>query len=589
MKALSKSVVMLASLKKNVVFLTALTAAVIVFCSLQSRAAVEPNAKDSSSTLTTEKEEQLENFIKAHVEKIAPMEKAVNLAYWDAANSGKPEDYNTVSKLTLEIRQVYSNPQEFAFLKETKESGQIKNAMLARQLELLVNAYLENQIEPELLKKMVDLSTEIERKFSTFRGTIEGKEVTDNQIKEILKTETDSHKREQAWLASKQVGAVVASDLIHLVKLRNQAARKLGFDNYHTLSLTLAEQNIKELDKIFNELYELTNKPFAEMKAELDRILAAKYGIAPAELMPWHYHDPFFQETPMVYQLDLDAYYKNKDVKQLAAKFYAGIGLPVDSVLEHSDLYEREGKNPHAFCTDIDRQGDVRVLCNIKSDESWMETMLHELGHAVYDKNHNMQAPFLLREPAHIFTTEAIAMFFGRLSRNPAWMQQMLELSDQQRTDIEKVSAKYAQLKQIIFARWDMVMYDFEKQLYANPDQDLNSLWWQMVEKYQLIKMPAGRNEPDWAAKIHFTNAPCYYHNYMLGELLASQLHRHIVYNVLKLHSDKDVSYVGQKKVGEFLAKKVFEPGAMYHWNKMIELATGEPLTPKYFVEQFVK
>jgi peptidyl-dipeptidase A len=168
-------------------------------------------------------------------------------------------------------------------------------------------------------------------------------------------------------------------------------------------------------------------------------------------------------------------------------------------------------------------------------------------------------------------------------------MQQMLGLSDQQRMEIEKVSAKYAQLKQIIFARWDMVMYDFEKQLYANPDQDLNSLWWQMVEKYQLVKKPPTRNEPDWAAKIHFTTAPCYYHNYMLGELLASQLHHHITSSILNLQADKDVSYVGQKKAGEFLTKKVFEPGAMYRWNKMIEQATGEQLTPKYFVSQFVK
>jgi peptidyl-dipeptidase A len=535
------------------------------------------------------KEKQLEKFIAAHVQKVEPMIKQANLASWDAAISGKAEDYDKVSKLTLEVRQVYSNPQEFATLKEMKQSQQVKDAKLSRQLEVLYNAYLENQIEPELLKSIVDLGTEIEKKFSTFRGTIEGKKVTDNEIKEILKTQTDSRKREQAWLASKQVGPVVAPDLVQLVKLRNQAARKVGFDNYHTLSLTTAEQNVKDLDKIFNQLYELTNKPFAQLKAELDQILAAKYGVPAAELMPWHYHDPFFQESPLVYQLDLDAYYKDKDVKQLASRFYAGVGLRVDSILQRSDLYEREGKNPHAFCTDIDRKGDVRILCNLKNNEAWMETVLHELGHGVYDKYQDQQVPFLLRGPAHIFTTEAIAMFFGRLSRNPAWMQQMLDLSDQQRTEVEKVSGKYAQLKQIILARWVMVMYDFEKQLYANPDQDLNSLWWQMVEKYQLVRKLPTRNEPDWAAKIHFTTAPCYYHNYMLGELLASQLHHHIAGSVLKLQADEEVGYVGQKKVGQFLTKKVFKPGAVYHWSEMIEQATGEPLTPKYFVEQFVK
>ncbi|MHC4461035.1 MAG: M2 family metallopeptidase [Planctomycetota bacterium] len=534
------------------------------------------------------REEQLQKFIASHIETIKPIDKESNLAEWDAAVSGKPEDYDKVSELKLRLRHVYTNPQEYAFLGDMKESGEVKDAKLSRQLGVLYNAYLKNQIEPKLLKRIVDLGTEIEKNFSTFRGTIEGKKVTSNEIKEILKTETDSAKREQAWLASKQVGVLVADDIIRLVKLRNQVARELDFENYHTLSLTTREQDVKELDRIFNELYELTNEPFSKLKADLDRILAAKCGVAITELMPWHYHDPFFQETPMVYDLDLDTYYKDKDVKELAVRFYAGIGLPVESILANSDLYEREGKNPHAFCTDIDKEGDVRILCNLKNNENWMEVILHELGHAVYGKYQNPQVPYLLRRSAHIFTTEAIAMFFGRLSRNPAWMQQMLELSDEQRTEIEKVSSKYSQLKQIIFARWDMVMYDFEKQLYANPDQDLNSLWWDTVEKYQFVKRPPNRNKPDWAAKIHFTIAPCYYHNYMLGELLASQLHHHIVHNILKLESDEDVSYVGQRKAGDFLTENVFEAGALYHWNVMIERATGQPLTPKYYVDQFV-
>ena len=538
---------------------------------------------------SNQKEKQLQEFVDSHVEKVKPMNKETSLAYWDAATSGKAEDYGKVSELTLKIRQVYSDPDDFAFLKGLKEAGRPKDPVLTRQLDMLYNAYLSNQIAPDLLKELVDLGTEIEKNFSTFRGTIEGEKVTDNEIKEILKDQTDSAKRKQAWLASKQVGPAVADDIVRLVKLRNRAAQKLGFDNFHTLSLATSEQDVKELDRIFDELYELTNEPFAKLKADLDRILAAKYSVAENELMPWHYHDPFFQETPMVYDLDLDQYYEDKDVKDLAIVFFAGIGLSVESILDDSDLYEREGKNPHAFCTDIDREGDVRILCNLKSNETWMETILHELGHAVYDKYQDPEVPYLLREPAHIFTTEAIAMFFGRLSRNAAWMQQMLELSDEQRKEIEKVSGKYAQLKQLIFARWAMVMYNFEKQLYANPEQDLNALWWKTVEKYQFVKKPAGRDEPDWAAKIHFAIAPCYYHNYLLGELLASQLHNHIVNDVLKLDSDKDVSYVKMKKAGDFLTKEVFEAGAVYEWNDMIERATGEPLKPKYFVTQFVE
>ncbi len=143
-------------------------------------------------------------------------------------------------------------------------------------------------------------------------------------------------------------------------------------------------------------------------------------------------------------------------------------------------------------------------------------------------------------------------------------------------------------MKQLIFARWAMVMYNFEKQLYADPDQDLNALWWKLVQKYQFVTPPADRNKPDWAAKIHIASAPCYYHNYLMGELFASQLHNYIVRNILRLDSDAGVSYVAKPEAGEYLRANIFEVGKAYLWNDMIRRATGEGLDPKYFVEQFV-
>lgn len=542
-----------------------------------------------SSCKPQSKEDKLQAFISSHVEQVKPLEKASRLAEWASATTGKSEDYQRQSDLTLQIRQIYSNPEEFAFIDEMRKSGEITDPVLKRQLDKLYRKYLKNQIAPELLKELVELSTEIQEKFNTFRGTIDGNEVTSNRIDEILKSETDSNKRKLAWQAGKQVAPVIADDIIKLVKLRNKAAKEVGFDNFHTLILEAGEQSSEELDQIFQQLYELTNEPYAKVKAELDTILASNCGIDVSELMPWHYHDTFFQETPLVYGLDLDTYYKGKNIEETAANFYAGIGLDVESILARSDLYDRPGKNPHAFCTDIDRQGDVRILCNITNTERWMEVTLHELGHAVYDKYQSSDVPYLIREPAHAFTTEAIAMFFGRLSRNPAWMQQSLALTDAQRQDVEKVSETYATLKQLIFARWAMVMYEFEKDLYADPDQDLNKLWWDTVEKYQLVSRPADRNEPDWAAKIHFNIAPCYYHNYLLGELFASQLHNHLIGDVLKLDSDEGVSYVDQTQVGAYVKENIFAPASLYNWNDMIERATGEKLTPKYFVEQFVK
>jgi peptidyl-dipeptidase A len=129
-------------------------------------------------------------------------------------------------------------------------------------------------------------------------------------------------------------------------------------------------------------------------------------------------------------------------------------------------------------------------------------------------------------------------------------------------------------------------MYRFEKSMYENPDQDLNALWWSLVEKYQLLKKPAGRNEPDWAAKIHIATVPCYYHNYLIGYLLGAQIDDRLRNLLPGERGSSCVGLVNRSAVGEFLIDKIFFPGARYSWNDMIEKATGEKLLPKYFAAQ---
>jgi peptidyl-dipeptidase A len=202
----------------------------------------------------------------------------------------------------------------------------------------------------------------------------------------------------------------------------------------------------------------------------------------------------------------------------------------------------------------------------------------------VYSYYCDMSLPFTLRDAAHTFTTEAIAEFFGRLATDPQWMLQMGIIDKKECEKISDDCNKSLRLQMLVFSRWAQVMYRFEKSMYENPDQNLNKLWWDTVEKYQMIVKPEGRDMPDWATKIHVALYPCYYHNYLLGEVLASQIYYYITSNIAK-----DQSFVGEKAVGNYFREKIFIPGARYYWNDMIEKATGEKLTAKYYARQFVK
>lgn len=128
-------------------------------------------------------------------------------------------------------------------------------------------------------------------------------------------------------------------------------------------------------------------------------------------------------------------------------------------------------------------------------------------------------------------------------------------------------------------------MLRFEKELYGNPDQDLNGLWWSLVEKYQGLKKPADRDAPDYASKIHIVVAPAYYHNYMMGELFACQLNHAIAREVFDGADPTKISYVGRKAVGDFLRERLFAPGRTLPWNALTRFATGAELNPTAFAE----
>ncbi len=525
-------------------------------------------------------------FVARYESQVRPLEIVLNLAWWKANTSGKDEDFAAKVEAQNRYDQALADPARFAELKAIR-GGKIADAALAREIDVLYRVYLEKQVDPELLKRITAKANDIEKAFNVYRARLDGHEIPDSQVRKLLKESTDSAQRQAVWESNKGVGPVVAGDLKQLVYLRNEAAEKLGFKNYHAMQLYLNEQDQDQVLKLFDELDTLTREPYAAVKSEVDTKLAANYGISVDELRPWHYHDPFFQESPAIFSTSLDSVFANSDILKLCRNFYGGIGLPIDDVIARSDLYEKPGKSPHAFCTDIDRAGDVRVLANIVSNEYWAGTMLHELGHAVYSSKYiPATLPYALRTHSHTLTTEGVAMMFERFSKSGEWLQSMgIAVSDPKA--YTETGAKMRRNQLLIFSRWCQVMLRFEKGMYESPGGDLNKLWWDLVEKYQQVKRPAGRNAPDYGSKIHIVTNPAYYHNYMMGQLFACQVHAAIARDVLHASDPPSAIYSNNLQVGEFMKQRVFGPGARLSWNELTRHATGQELNAKAFAAEF--
>lgn len=535
-------------------------------------------------------EKVLKDILSSTESSIHPLYIQSSNAYWNGTISGDSDEFAKYSEANIAMSRIYSNTEVFEKLKAIKERGNINDPLLKRQLDVVYNSFLSNQADSSLLEQIISKSTSLEQKYAEFRANFRGKPISDNEVESILQNSTENNDLEEVWKAHKEIGTFVANDVLEIIKLRNKLAYSLGYDNFHTMSLELSGQNPEEISALFDELDSLTKDEFERLKREMDIAFSKRYGISENELMPWHFQGRYFQESPKLYPVDLDKFYKGKNLEKLTEEFYSGIGLNVSSIMKSSDLYEKPLKNQHAYCIDINANGDVRVLANISDNESWMGTMLHEFGHAVYALGHDDSSnPFFLRNAAHTFTTEAIAMIFGRLSRNPEWMRLSLGLTDIEKSEIEEDCYKSLKLQQLVFSRWVQVVYRFEKEMYSNPEQDLNALWWNLAEKYQMLKKPHNRDMPDWATKIHIALYPCYYHNYQLGELLASQIHYYIVDNITKSGDYKNECYIGNPAIGKWMSDNIFKIGMKLEWNEMIEKATGEKLTAKYYAKQFVE
>jgi len=539
-------------------------------------------ARPESTRSAVEREARA--FVEEHTAELAPLLRESHLASWCAAVGEGDDAEERSARARSAVKRMYADAGRAAQVRAWLASDRILDPLLRRQLLLLDLEYTGSQLSAETIEDLVRRSASLEQTFYNFRCSLGGERVTNNVLLDVLRDERDSGKRREAWEASKQIGNEVAEPLKELVRRRNAAARSLGFENYYVMELQLQELEEGHLFRILEGLLEESDPAFRRLRDGMDATLAERFGVPPEELRPWHWADFFGQEVPSVSTIDLDGMFRGVDLEAVAAEFFRGIGLPVEDVLQRSDLYEREGKDQHAFCIDIDREGDVRTLCNLRPNEKWASTLLHELGHAAYDKFIPRSLPFILRTPAHTLSTEAIAMFMGRLTRDPEWLREVIgvELSDEEAAEIRD----QLRAAMLVSARWILVMAHFERELYRDPDRpDLNKLWWDLVERIQFVRRPEGRDEPDWAAKIHFSTAPVYYHNYLLGELMASQLTAFLGRDVLR---GRRGSMRGEVAVGRFLRDRIFAPGASLDWNELLVQSTGEGLNPHYFVEEFV-
>ena len=401
--------------------------------------------------------------------------------------------------------------------------------------------------------------------------SMDGKPVSKAEISKIMETEKNPEVRKKAADAKIKSGDLIAEDLVELVKMRNDFAKKKGYDNYFDYML---EENYdikpKELDKLLTDVANNTKESNKKVMDSVKADLSKAFGVAPEDLRSYHF-GYLAGDNPE--KLVNDEIKSKEEVVDISKKAYAGMGYDVDKLPIKLDLFPRENKNTHGFSFPIEAGKDARILANLTNNVSSIDTLMHELGHSVFTVKTNPNLPYMEQDTTSTMT-EAVAMMMGDMPRTESLIKD--KVSPETFAKFQKSAAE----EDSKFVGSSMAIIDFERNMYKNPDQDLKQLWKDMSVKYK------GRSEQDeatneWATIPHFLSHPAYYQNYFRASLIKAQLYDGLTKKFGNLTENKDTA--------KYLDEHIFQYGGSKEDDEILKEVTGKPLTAEAFCERINK
>jgi oligoendopeptidase F len=252
------------------------------------------------------------------------------------------------------------------------------------------------------------------------------------------------------------------------------------------------------------------------------------------------------------------------------------MGWDVDNLPITLDLYPRAGKNTHGFCSNIDAGKDARILMNADNNLNSLDTLCHELGHAVYDLGISTKLPYFDRTPASSAITEAVAMMMGEIFINEDILSDTTGVPQKV---MERISDSNVD-KKAGFVRSYAMFLNFEKSLYENPDQNIAELYKNLSVKY-LNEAPEAEANNHWATIPHFLTHPGYLQNYLRADIMAQQIYDAATEELGPLSANPNTA--------EYFNKNLFRTGSTYDENETLRRFTGKGFSIDAYKKQFKK
>jgi peptidyl-dipeptidase A len=450
-------------------------------------------------------------------------------------------------------------------------------------------------------QELSTIATRLQSTYGKGRGTLNGKEMSGNDLEALMGTVRDPEDLKEMWVSWHAVGKPMRQDYVRMVEIANQGATELGFSDLGAMWRSNYDMSPEEFaaltDKLWGEVKPLYDELHCFTRAKLN----AKYGNAVqprtgpirADLLG----NMWAQEWGSIYDVvapkgagdvgyDLTELlekqkYTPLKIVQTGENFFSSLGFaPLPETFWRRSMITKPADREvvcHASAWDVDNKDDLRIKMCTKVNGNDFVTVHHELGHNYYQRAYNQQ-PFLYLNSANDGFHEAIGDMIA-LSVTPEYLVQIGLLAKNQVPDASKDTGLL--LKQamdkvaflpfgLLVDRWRWSVFNGE----TSPAQ-YNQAWNDLRLKYQGIVPPVARSEADFdpGAKYHVPgNTP--YTRYFLARLLQFQFYEAACKQAGWTGPLHRCSFYGNKEVGQKL-NAMLEMGASKPWPDALEAFTG--------------
>lgn len=453
--------------------------------------------------------------------------------------------------------------------------------------------------DPEKNAELAEITTELESIYAS--GTYcrgEDDCLNDRDIIRIMAESRDEAELKDVWQGWRQVSPPMRPMYERMVKIANEGAQELGFDNVGALWREgydmPPDEFTAEADRLWGQVKPLYDSLHCYVRDRLvehyGEAAETDSGMIPAHLLGNVWAQQWGNIYPLVAEGDADLGYdltellKENDydhtkMVKTGEAFFTSLGFePLPETFWERSLFTKPQDRTvqcHASAWDVDGQDDLRIKMCIEITADDFQTIHHELGHNFYQRAYKNLSP-IFRGGANDGFHEAIGDFIA-LSITPNYLVQLNLLEEEPDTSKDIGLLLNQALDKVAFLPFGLLVDKWRWQVFSGEisPEEYNAGWWALREHYQGVTPPLERTEANFdpGAKYHIPgNTP--YMRYFLAHILQFQFHKAACDMAGWQGPLHRCSIYNNKEVGERL-NAMLEMGASKPWPDALEAFTG--------------